>query len=117
MRDIAPSLSLSFYVCTCAKCQNHLLCTLSQAVPGHIPKAVEKASEALSLRSAYEDSIGPGKEADASLLATYLAYVKLEHVSGDPGRVQVRGACSLFCFCSCLFGIMCFAGTHDFGQG
>lgn len=33
------------------------------------------------------------KPVDASLLAAYLAYVKLEQAQGDPARVQVMGGC------------------------
>jgi hypothetical protein len=60
-----------------------------------VAKGYEKAQQAVDMRQPYEQAVAPGKPADATLLAGYLAYVKLERTQGDPARVQVGAALPL----------------------
>lgn len=60
-------------------------------------KGYEKAQQAVDMRQPYEQAVAPGKPADATLLAGYLAYVKLERTQGDPARVQVGAALAGAC--------------------
>lgn len=52
-----------------------------QELPAHVEKAYQKAQEAVELRRAHEEAVAPGKEANADLMAAYMAYIKLEEVS------------------------------------
>ena len=59
-------------------------------VPEHVRKGYEKAQSAVAVRRASEEAVAPGKAADSTLLAAYIAYTKLEEAQGDPARVQAR---------------------------
>ncbi|BDA40979.1 Squamous cell carcinoma antigen recognized by T-cells 3 [Coccomyxa sp. Obi] len=61
----------------------------SQGLPAHVQKGYEKAQAAVKLRQAHEDAVASDKEANADLLAAYMAYINLEEAHGDPGRVTV----------------------------
>ncbi len=61
-------------------------------VPAAVQQGYAKAQHAAELRQPYEESVAAGKPPGADLLAAYMAYVKVEERSGDPGRVQVKGA-------------------------
>ena len=49
-------------------------------VPDHVEKGFKKAQQAVNLRSEHEAMVAPGKPADETLLAAFLAYIKYEQV-------------------------------------
>lgn len=57
-------------------------------VPEVVQKNFEKAQAAVELRRSYEAAMTPDHAADATLLAMFLGYIKLEQLQGDPARVQ-----------------------------
>ena len=69
---------------------------LRAQVPEHVQRGYEKAQAAVALRKANEAAVAPGKDADSELLASYMAYTKLEEAQGDPARVQVPSAAQLW---------------------
>lgn len=52
----------------------------SQGLPAHVQKGYEKAQAAVKLRQAHEDAVALDREANADLLAAYMAYINLEQV-------------------------------------
>ena len=71
-------------------------CTLAE--PQDLPEAVqagfERAEAAAALRAPNEDAVGPGRPADADLLAAYMAYINLEEVLGSRlGTAHPSPAC------------------------
>ena len=70
-----------------------------KTVPPHITKAYEKAQQAVALRKPYEQALeqasltpqdgSHGPESSAKLLASHMAYLKLELAAEDPSRVSL----------------------------
>ena len=58
-------------------------------LPAALRSGYDKAQHAAELRQPYETSVGGGRQADADMLAAYMAYIKVEERQGDPSRVQV----------------------------
>ena len=49
-------------------------------LPSHIEQGFQKAQQAVHLRLEHEATVAPGKPADETLLASFLAYIKYEEV-------------------------------------
>ncbi|CAD7704932.1 unnamed protein product [Ostreobium quekettii] len=57
-------------------------------VPARVYRSLEKAQMMVDIRRSFEERVGENQTADAELLASYLAYIKIEETNGDPARVQ-----------------------------
>ena len=65
------------------------------SIPAHVEKAHKQALQMLTVRAASEASVAADKPADATLLAGYMAYIKLEEARPIPCICAHEGACSL----------------------
>ncbi|KAK9853378.1 hypothetical protein WJX84_010588 [Apatococcus fuscideae] len=57
--------------------------------PASVQAGYDKAQAVAAARKDLEIAVAAGKPADMDLLASYMAYVKLEQAQGDPARVQM----------------------------
>ena len=60
------------------------------SIPAHVEKAHKQALQMLAVRAASEASVAADKPADATLLAGYMAYIKLEEARPVPQTCAMR---------------------------
>lgn len=57
-------------------------------MPDHIRAAAERSATAAQLRAAHEAAVAAGKEADAGLLAAFMAYVQVRQPARQAGYAE-----------------------------
>ena len=72
----------------------------SQGLPAHVQKGYEKAQAAVKLRQAHEDAVASDREANADLLAAYMAYINLEQVRTAFHFQKMISSISILCLTS-----------------